>query len=155
MKNKELENIKVDMEDLEERFVTAAIFLLILAGGALVLICILAVKVNIVVDKAGLIPNASAFSGYHEECYQSHLEGKYELREPAIRDCYDACSLYSIIDTSNDTEIAQYCDEEGFCFVARYDVSCFYKCVDNLKPYIYYWNETACDKTILVKDMGK
>jgi hypothetical protein len=95
----------------------------------------------------------SIADGYHEECYQSHLEEKYELIDSKTTwSCFDQCEIpYNKLgpgmDIRSGTEIKTGKNH-------YWDNICIEKCMAKpIKPYINYWNETVCDKMILVKEV--
>jgi hypothetical protein len=86
--------------------------------------------------------------GYHEECWQSHPEEKYEIRD------YKICGF----DVSPSIHPVGIVTSYGDC-PKNATLTLYYAYPDkggkasySVPPYIYYWNETICDKTILVKN---
>jgi hypothetical protein len=88
---------------------------------------------------------------YHEECYQS------EIVEHDMRDT-ETCNITTFrkVMVDRSIELTFY----GDC-PTNVTLNLHYNYPDktatatySVTPYIYYWNETVCTKTILVKDSG-
>ena len=122
-------------------------------------------RVDVFEQTVGLQPGVALttpydpLQGYHEECFENTTVEKYEITQPVTTEqfCEPVCHFEIdcqkfALENNIPSENCSRNDNHGCLQIC----SSFYSQTPEgktTKPYLTFWNETVCTKTILVRDL--